>query len=338
MAEPKVKRVFRIGFRKDLCKRCGICIKICPKEVFDQEKLGYPIISRIDDCTGCGLCEQHCPDFALWVQNETGIPEEHPAWAFLRMGHMPSAWCAGCGIGTVLYAVVKAIQDLELDPDRVVMVSGIGCSSRMPGYLDANTLHTTHGRSISFAVGVKLANPDLKVFAVMGDGDAAAIGGNHLIHAARRNLDMTAIVINNYNYGMTGGQGSPTTPLGAKTTTTPYGALEPAFDLCELVKGAGANYVARTTVFHFPLLARMIKEATEIRGFGFVDVLSNCPTYYGRFNLSADPYETLDALKGQVYKVGGEPREGALPMGVLHKGDKPSVNQLIEELIASWKG
>ncbi len=333
----RAKRNFKIGFKKELCKRCGICVSICPKDVFDSDRLGYPIIAREDQCIGCNLCQQHCPDFAMWVQDETGQPEVHPQWEMLRMNHMPTAWCPGCGIGTVLMALAEVIQDMGLDKDKVVLVSGIGCSSRMPGYLDANTLHTTHGRSISFATGIKLANPDLHVFAVMGDGDAAAIGGNHLIHAARRNLDITAIVINNYNYGMTGGQGSPTTPLGSRTTTTPYGALEPAFDLAELVKGAGANYVARTTVFHYPVLKKMIKEATETKGFGFVDALSNCPTYFGRFNVAPDNYETLTYLKDQVYRVGSEPKPGKLAFGVIHKGDKVSINQRIKELVESWK-
>ncbi len=331
------KKSYRIGFKKELCKRCGVCVHICPKDVFDEDPLGYPVIARVDQCIGCMLCEQHCPDFAMWVQDAEGNPPEHPSWKWLRTEHLPTAWCPGCGIGTVLYSITKALDELGIDKNKLVMTSGIGCSSRMPGYLDANTLHTTHGRSLAFATGIKMANPDLQVIAVMGDGDAAAIGGNHLIHAARRNLDIVAIVINNYNYGMTGGQGSPTTPYGARTTTTPYGAVEPAFDLVELMKGAGANYVARVSVYHVPLMVKMIKEAFQTPGFAFIDVISNCPTYFGRFNQAADPYQSLLKAKDEVGRP-GRLAEGQFPMGVIHKGERRPLHELYQELVKNVKG
>lgn len=166
---------------------------------------------------------------------------------YLRLEHFPHIWCAGCGHGIVLKALLRAINKLNIPKDKVALVSGIGCSSRTPGYVDFNTLHTTHGRALAFATGIKMSNPDLVVIAVMGDGDCAAIGGNHFIHAARRNIDITVVVENNFIYGMTGGQVSPTTPYGVPATTAPYGALERPFDIINLAEGAGAIFGARAT-------------------------------------------------------------------------------------------
>ena len=173
----------------------------------------------------------------------------------------PTIWCSGCGIGVVMGALIRAIDHLGLDNDHVALVAGIGCTARMPVYMDFNTLHTTHGRALAFATGLKIARPDMKVIAIMGDGDALAIGGNHFIHAARRNLGITALVVNNAIYGMTGGQYSPTTPLGGRATTAPYGNVEPPFPICDLAIAAGATYVARSTVYHALELDKYLAEA-----------------------------------------------------------------------------
>jgi len=189
----------------------------------------------------------------------------------------PHIWCPGCGNGIVLGALIRAIDRSGLKKDDVVLVSGIGCSGRMTVYADFNTLHTTHGRALTFATGIKLSKPSLKVIVIMGDGDATAIGGNHFIHAARRSMDLTAIIINNQIYGMTGGQHSPTTPPGCTTTTTPYGQIEETFNISELATVAGASFVGRGTVYHAQLLDRLIEKAILKKGFRVVEVLSNVP-------------------------------------------------------------
>lgn len=203
---------------------------------------------------------------------------------YLEKGMWPSIFCQACGIGTVLNCALRAIDKIGLDIDKSVFVSGIGCSSRLPGYIDADGLHTTHGRAIAFATGVKLADPDLEVIVFTGDGDLAGIGGNHFIHAARRNVDMTVICVNNYNYGMTGAQVSPTTPIGGFTMTSPYGNIENPFDLSALAIGAGAPYVAKwaTAYPHETVLA--IKKGIEKKGFSFIEILAPCPVGYGRKN------------------------------------------------------
>jgi 2-oxoglutarate ferredoxin oxidoreductase subunit beta len=209
----------------------------------------------------------------------------------------PHVWCSGCGIGIVMGSIVRAVDAMGWEKDDIVMVSGIGCTSRMPVYVDFNTLHTTHGRGLAFGTGVKMANPDLNVMAVMGDGDSLAIGGNHIIHAARRNIDITAIIVNNNNYGMTGGQFSPTTPPGARTSTTPYGMIEPCFDVCRLMDGAGASFVARGTVYHITELDNMIQMAFRKKGFSVVEVLAPCPTNFGRANRQGGPVEMMKLLR-----------------------------------------
>ena len=200
----------------------------------------------------------------------------------------PSVWCPGCGNGIVMGALIRAIDKLGYAKDNVAMVSGIGCTSRMPVYLDFNSLHTTHGRALAFATGVKFAQPHMKVIVITGDGDALAIGGNHFIHACRRNIDITTILINNFIYGMTGGQGSPTTPGNAFSTTTPYGNSEKNFNPCNLAEAAGASFVGRSTVYHYPQLEKMIMQALEHKGFSLVEVISNCHTYFGRLNRQGD--------------------------------------------------
>ena len=203
---------------------------------------------------------------------------------YLREEMWPTIFCQGCGIGNIIGYTLRAVEGVGLDIDKTVFCSGIGCSSRMPGYIDADGLHTTHGRAIAFATGVKLSAPDLSVVVFTGDGDLAGIGGNHFIHAARRNVDLTVICVNNYNYGMTGGQVSPTTPSGATTTTTPYGNLEQPFDLCRLAIGAGAPFVARWTVGYPYETIQTVEAALRKKGFAFVELLAPCPTGYGKEN------------------------------------------------------
>jgi 2-oxoglutarate ferredoxin oxidoreductase subunit beta len=209
----------------------------------------------------------------------------------------PTIWCSGCGIGIVMGALIRAIDHLGLDNDKVALVAGIGCTARMPVYMDFNTLHTTHGRALAFATGLKLARPDMKVIAIMGDGDALAIGGNHFIHAARRNLGITALVVNNAIYGMTGGQYSPTTPLGGRATTAPYGNIEPPFPICDLAVAAGATYVARSTVYHALELDKYLSEAIARDGFSVVEAVSYCHTTFGRLNKLGTAADMMRALK-----------------------------------------
>ncbi|HUU47082.1 MAG TPA: thiamine pyrophosphate-dependent enzyme [Acidobacteriota bacterium] len=216
---------------------------------------------------------------------------------YLEANMWPSIFCQGCGIGTVLNCALRAIDKIGLDIDRTVFVSGIGCSSRIPGYIDADGLHTTHGRAIAFATGIKLANPDLTVIVFTGDGDLAGIGGNHFIHAARRNVDLTVICVNNYNYGMTGAQVSPTTPIGGITMTSPYGNVESPFDLSALAIGAGAPYVSRWTTAHPHETIMAVKKAIEKPGFAFVEVLASCPIGYGRKNDLKHGKDYLEWLK-----------------------------------------
>jgi len=209
----------------------------------------------------------------------------------------PTIWCSGCGIGIVMGALIRAIDHLGLDNDKVALVAGIGCTARMPVYMDFNTLHTTHGRALAFATGLKIARPDMKVIAIMGDGDALAIGGNHFIHAARRNMGITALVVNNAIYGMTGGQYSPTTPLGGRATTAPYGNIEPPFPVCELAIAAGATYVARSTVYHALELDKFLAEAIAKDGFSLVEAVSYCHTTFGRLNKLGTAADMMRSLK-----------------------------------------
>jgi len=208
----------------------------------------------------------------------------NPVEQYLRLDRMPHIWCSGCGIGVSVNCFARALSKLDYPHDRIAIVSGIGCSGRVAGYLRFDSFHTTHGRAIPFAIGLKLANPGLKVVVYSGDGDLAAIGGNHLIHAARRNVDLTVICINNFTYGMTGGQMAPTAPVGSLATTTPYGNLEEPFNLSHLADSSGANFVARWTVYHAVRLEKTMLEALRKPGFSFVEVLAPCPTIYLRRN------------------------------------------------------
>lgn len=257
---------------------------------------------------------------------------------------MPTVWCAGCGNGIVMTALIRAIDNLGLSRDEVVMASGIGCSSRLPIYLDFSALHTTHGRALAFATGVKFARPELKVIVITGDGDALAIGGNHFIHACRRNIDITAILINNNIYGMTGGQGSPTTPAHAFSTTTPYGNAEKHFDPSSLGQAAGASFVARGSVYHAPQLEKIIVQAIEHRGFSLVEVVSNCHTYYGRLNRQGDAVTMLNDFKNRAVpiakarKMAEEDLVGKFTIGVLHKEEKTEFCDVYQSLVDEVKG
>jgi 2-oxoglutarate/2-oxoacid ferredoxin oxidoreductase subunit beta len=222
---------------------------------------------------------------------------DNPVLPFLRRDRMPHIWCPGCGIGTTLNAFCRALGDCGLDLDQIAVVSGIGCTGRSAGYLNVDSFHTTHGRAIPFATGLKLANPDLKVVVYSGDGDLTAIGGNHFMHAARRNMDLMVICVNNFTYGMTGGQVAPTTPLGPIQTTMPYGNFENAFNLPFLADACGAVYVARWTVYHVRQLAKAMKEGLQKKGFVFIEAMAPCPTLYSRRNRLGDGVDQVKYFK-----------------------------------------
>jgi len=228
---------------------------------------------------------------------------------FIRERFFPHIWCQGCGHGIVLNAMLRAVSSLGISKNEIVMVSGIGCSARISGYVDFHTLHTLHGRALAFATGVKMSLPELNVIVPMGDGDALAIGGNHFIHAARRNIDMTAIVMNNRIYGMTGGQFSPLTGYGMKATTAPYRNIDHDFDTVKLAKAAGASYVARTTTYHVKQLTEMIKEAILHDGFSVVEVLSQCPTNFGRRNKLGGAIEMMESYKSTTTPIGSTAKQ-----------------------------
>ncbi len=238
----------------------------------------------------------------------------------------PHVWCPGCGIGIMLGALIRAIDKCGFTKDEVVLVSGIGCTGRLPVYVDFNTLHTTHGRALAFATGVKLANPKLKVIVVMGDGDAVAIGGNHFIHAARRNIDLTAIILNNSIYGMTGGQYSPTTPYGMKTTTSTFFHVEQAFNISELAVTAGAPFVGRGTVYHAKLLDSLMEKAFLKKGFAVVEVISHCHTQFGKLNKMGTAVEMMEWQRDHAVTV-----EKAAQMKKEELEDKFRIGVLIDK-------
>ncbi len=221
----------------------------------------------------------------------------NPVEPFLRMDRMPHIWCPGCGIGTTVNCFARALVKSKTDLDKVSIVSGIGCTGRVAGYLNLDSFHTTHGRAIPFATGVKLANPDLSVFVYSGDGDLFAIGGNHFIHAARRNIDIKVICVNNFIYAMTGGQAAPTTPENAVASTTPFGCFDKPFNLPFVAESCGAVYVARWTTFHVRQIAKSIEEMMNKKGFAFLEIISPCPTLYGRRNKLGDGLEEMKFYK-----------------------------------------
>jgi len=240
---------------------------------------------------------------------------ENPAERYLRSDRMPHIWCPGCGIGTTVNCFTRAIDESGIPMDRLAVVSGIGCTGRVAGYMHVDSFHTTHGRAIPFATGLKLAAPDMKVVVYSGDGDLFAIGGNHFIHAARRNLDMTVICVNNLTYGMTGGQLTPTTPEEAIASTSPYGNFEHPFNLPYLAESCGAVYVARWTTYHVTQMKKAMKEALLKKGFSFVEVISPCPTLYGRRNRIGDSLDEMKTYKTRsVIKNGADTKEVDLGM------------------------
>ncbi len=228
---------------------------------------------------------------------------------YLRERFFPHIWCPGCGHGIVLGCLVRALEALGLSRNDIVMVSGIGCSSRISGYVDVHTLHTLHGRALAFATGVKMSRPELHLIVPMGDGDALAIGGNHFIHAARRNINMTALVMNNRVYGMTGGQSSPLSGCGTGGTTAPFGSIEPRFDTAALATAAGATFVARSTTYHVRELTDMLQQAMVHNGFSVVEVLSQCPTYFGRKNKQGNAVDMMRTYKDGTTPIGSAARE-----------------------------
>ena len=228
---------------------------------------------------------------------------------YLRERFMPHLWCPGCGHGIIMNNLVRAIAALGIKKNDIVMVTGIGCSSRISGYLDFHTLHTLHGRALAFATGVKLSRPDLTLLVPMGDGDALAIGGNHFIHAARRNIDITAIIMNNNVYGMTGGQFSPLSGYGTLATTAPFGNIYEAFDIVALAKAAGASFVARTTAYHVSSMTEILEKAIKHKGFSVVEILTQCPTYFGRKNQRGDAVEMLNWYKDHTTPIGSGKKE-----------------------------
>lgn len=219
-------------------------------------------------------------------------------------------WCPGCGHGTVLNSLLRAVEELGLNKNDIVMTSGIGCSARISGYVDFHSLHTMHGRALACATGVKLSRPHLKVLVPMGDGDALAIGGNHFIHACRRNIDMTAIIMNNRIYGMTGGQFSPLSGVGKKATTAPYLTIDNNFDIVELATAAGATFVGRSTTYHAKETIGLLKKAIDHKGFSVVEILSQCPTHYGRKNREGDAPQMVENYKNITAPVGSKKLEG----------------------------
>jgi 2-oxoglutarate ferredoxin oxidoreductase subunit beta len=259
--------------------------------------------------------------------------------SYFRQDRLPHIWCPGCGHGTVTGALVRAIDRLKLDKNKVCIVSGIGCSSRAVGYLDFDTLHTAHGRAIAFATGIKLAKPRLKVIVMTGDGDCAAIGGNHFIHAARRNIGITTIIMNNNIYGMTSGQYSPMTPKGLVGTTAPYGNVERSFDLCELAKASGATFVGRATSYHVPLLIDLIEKALQNEGFSVVEAITQCPTYFGRKNKIGGAVEMLNWIKDGTVNAKAaaalppEKVKGKILIGEFHSRPEPEYSADYQALI-----
>ncbi len=255
----------------------------------------------------------------------------------------PHVWCPGCGHGVVMGSLIRALDKLEYNKDDVAMVSGIGCSSRMTAYVDFNTLHTLHGRAIAFATGLKLANSKLHVIVITGDGDATAIGGNHFIHAARRNIDITVILMNNNIYGMTGGQVSPTTPYGSRGSTAKAGNPEHPFDITNLAIAAGASFAARTTAYHVPAMDRLIQQALNNKGFSLVEVYSQCPTYEGKWNKRGDAPQMLKYYKENAVpiqsrqKYSEEELADKFFIGVFHNQEKPEFITEYDKIIEKYQ-
>jgi 2-oxoglutarate ferredoxin oxidoreductase subunit beta len=264
----------------------------------------------------------------------------HPFSKYLRADVIPHIWCPGCGNGIVLNCFTHALDELKFDLDKLVVVSGIGCIGRTAGYVNADSFHTTHGRALAFATGVKLANPELEVVVISGDGDLFAIGGNHFIHAARRNMGIKVLCANNLNYGMTGGQQGPTTPLEALTATSPYGNIEHPFNLVHLAAASGSTYVARWTTLHVRRLTQSIKKMMQKEGFCFVEVLTQCPEIYGRHNKMRSGLEMMSWFKrASVVENFSDPAKAEIgadkiPVGEFVDIEKLSYEKLLHEKIS----
>ncbi len=239
---------------------------------------------------------------------------------YLRVHKLPTTWCAGCGDGAIMKSLIRALDELQLPRDETAIISGIGCSGRFSGYLDYNTLHVTHGRPLAFATGMKMAHPKGKIIVVSGDGDSLAIGGNHFIHACRRNIDLTLIIINNYTYGLTGGQVSPSTPLDSSSPTAPYGSIEPTFDTCKVAMAAGASFVSRTVVASPLHMDKMIKAGLSHSGFSVVEVMSNCHINWGRKNEYAAAADLIKHLKDRsTFSAEESEADGKHLLGILRQ-------------------
>lgn len=271
--------------------------------------------------------------------------ENNPIESLLRMDRIPHIWCPGCGIGTSVSCFARALIDSSLPLDKVAVVSGIGCTGRVAGYLRLDSFHTTHGRAVPFATGLKLANPELQVVVYSGDGDLIAIGGNHFIHAARRNVDVLVICVNNFNYAMTGGQMGPTTPLTATATTAPYGSYENAFNLPYLAESAGAVFVARWTTYHVVQLRRTITQALRKKGFRFIEVISPCPTLYERRNRLGDGLtrmkffkENSETKNGADTKTVGITFQGEITVGTFVDVTAPTYIEVMNERLSAVLG
>ena len=278
--------------------------------------------------------------------NKTVLAEEHRIEECLREDRMPHIWCPGCGMGTILHCFLNALHKSEIPLDNVAVVSGIGCAGRVAGYVKLDSFHTTHGRAIPFATGLKLANPKLKVVVFSGDGDLIAIGGNHFIHAARRNMDITVICVNNFNYGMTGGQLGPTTPLDARTSTSRYGNIEPTFNVPYLAEASGAVYIARWTALHVRRMEKSFTEALSKRGFSLVEVISPCPVLYGRMNRQPTGLDQMRYYRessviqhgADTRDVGIEELNGKIIVGKFLDIERPTFLDLQDKIVQKVAG
>ena len=277
--------------------------------------------------------------------SKISLEQGHYMDAYLREDRMPHIWCPGCGLGIILHCFLSGLLKSGLPMDKVIVVSGIGCTGRAAGYVKLDSFHTTHGRAIPFATGLKLAKPELKVVVLSGDGDLISIGGNHFIHAARRNMDMTVICVNNFNYGMTGGQVGPTTPLLARTSTSPYGNFEQPFNVPYMAAASGAVYVARWTAMHVRRLEKSITEALLKRGFSLVEVISPCPTNYGRRNRQPTGLDQMRYYReSSIIRHGADPRDvdieldGKIVVGKFIDIERPTFSELQEEVLQKTFG
>lgn len=255
---------------------------------------------------------------------------------YLRERFFPHLWCPGCGHGTVLNGLLRAVDKLGMSKNEIVMVSGIGCSARISGYVDFHTLHTIHGRALAFATGVKMSRPELNLIVPMGDGDALAIGGNHFIHAARRNIDITAIVMNNRIYGMTGGQYSPLSGQDILASTAPYASIDPSFDVVELSRAAGATFIARTTTYHVKQIDDFIKQAVLHEGFAVVEILTQCPTHFGRKNRQGSAVDMMKLYRDITTPIGSKAKQenpDLIERGIFVQEEKPEYCREYEKII-----